>query len=578
MENSLKLLTVGDGDLSYSLALARAFPSLEITATTFISETELFDTYAAARRSKQELLERGARVLHGIDAATLHRTEPALGAQHAVVFNHPHLGLGDMDDEAAHARRHHRLIAHYLHSAAQILLPGGEVHLGLCGRQPRNWGVHLAAERVGLEVLEPLPTGSARSLTAHALACLGEPVHAEQSWGARRKFRYGKLGSRHWLGKFGYEHRRCEGDADMDVSDSTQWLFVLGEASRGKRREVLETVSVAEYASNAAASSDANGAASADASLNAKSDTNSDVNADANADTNADTSADTNADTSADTNADTSAHPNAYGNVAVTTSPAEPPAPTRFQCRVCDMVTPSAEALRAHLAAPATPDETGSAHVVCPETGRMFGSRYALGKFQESRRLFAAVPATDAETINGPGPILPRGSPCATFSATDSVAASERNTTLQTHTPPKKAAGSIMPESSGFSGLGDTYEAKVGDDGEGERLRRWVRREGALPGLKRPLSKPQLALAVREARLCVNGAPAEDSRILHSGDVVSLTLPPESQMAADFAARMPELTIELLREATHPDVLFWNTEFKGLSERESGGFGSAKGF
>ena len=37
-------------------------------------------------------------------------------------------------------------------------------------------------------------------------------------------------------------------------------------------------------------------------------------------------------------------------------------------------------------------------------------------------------------------------------------------------------------------------------------------------------------------------------------------------------------TIELLREATHPDVLFWNTEFKGLSERESGGFGSAKGF
>ena len=37
-------------------------------------------------------------------------------------------------------------------------------------------------------------------------------------------------------------------------------------------------------------------------------------------------------------------------------------------------------------------------------------------------------------------------------------------------------------------------------------------------------------------------------------------------------------TIELLREATHPDVLFWNTEFKGLSERESGGFSSAKGF
>ena len=37
-------------------------------------------------------------------------------------------------------------------------------------------------------------------------------------------------------------------------------------------------------------------------------------------------------------------------------------------------------------------------------------------------------------------------------------------------------------------------------------------------------------------------------------------------------------TIDLLREAIHPDVLFWNTEFKGISEREDGGFGAAKGF
>lgn len=35
-------------------------------------------------------------------------------------------------------------------------------------------------------------------------------------------------------------------------------------------------------------------------------------------------------------------------------------------------------------------------------------------------------------------------------------------------------------------------------------------------------------------------------------------------------------TIELLREAIHPDVLFWNTEFKGLADRGEGGGGGPR--
>ena len=47
-----------------------------------------------------------------------------------------------------------------------------------------------------------------------------EPHKPQPGWAARRKFRNGQLGTRHWLAKYGYEHRRCEGDGEMDVSHS----------------------------------------------------------------------------------------------------------------------------------------------------------------------------------------------------------------------------------------------------------------------------------------------------------------------------------------------------------------------
>ena len=40
------------------------------------------------------------RVQHGVDATSL---APSLGPVDHVIFNHPHLGLDDLHDEAAHA-------------------------------------------------------------------------------------------------------------------------------------------------------------------------------------------------------------------------------------------------------------------------------------------------------------------------------------------------------------------------------------------------------------------------------------------------------------------------------------------
>lgn len=224
----LRVLTVGDGDLSYSLGLSRCFGGqrLELTATTLASEAELRATYARAAANQDELRARGARVLGGVDATTL-RDLPR-SSYDAIIFNHPHLGLavGPDCDEVAHARRHETLMAHFLHAARTLLAePGGSIHLMLSGNQRHTWRLDATLSRAGLYCAEegsPTHPPLQQASVLPALLALQPP---QPGWAARRKYRNGSLGSRNWLGKYGYEHRRCESDAEMDVSGSV--VFVL---------------------------------------------------------------------------------------------------------------------------------------------------------------------------------------------------------------------------------------------------------------------------------------------------------------------------------------------------------------
>ena len=61
----LRVLTVGDGDLSYSLALARAYGDrIRLTASVLPTTEELVATYAAAAACMEELRARGATVMY----------------------------------------------------------------------------------------------------------------------------------------------------------------------------------------------------------------------------------------------------------------------------------------------------------------------------------------------------------------------------------------------------------------------------------------------------------------------------------------------------------------------------------
>ena len=91
-----RIVTVGDGNLSFTLALARAFGSgANLTATTLDDESFLHGHYPGVACTIDSLRASGARVFHGVDATKPELYDAVLdGAPppQKIVFNFPHPG------------------------------------------------------------------------------------------------------------------------------------------------------------------------------------------------------------------------------------------------------------------------------------------------------------------------------------------------------------------------------------------------------------------------------------------------------------------------------------------------------
>ena len=228
LSDVIQILTVGDGDLTLSLALSRAYGSqIALTASTLLdTKEELIQTYHNSQNVLHELAELDVVVWFGVDATQLHRLPNKVRFDY-VLFHHPHLGLDSLlENEKWHAQRHYILLAHYLWSAQHILTDKGKVHLCLCGTQSQTWKVEEAATRQGLELL----TKESTSTPMHTwLSPTFVVLPVKPHFPAPRKFRNGKLGSKHSLGKYGYQHRRTHGDAhdggDVCVQGSVHLVF-----------------------------------------------------------------------------------------------------------------------------------------------------------------------------------------------------------------------------------------------------------------------------------------------------------------------------------------------------------------
>jgi len=248
-----KVLTVGDGDLTLSLALSRAYGEVvDVTASVLESDRHEF-LRLFPEAPLEELRHRQVSIIFGVDATQIHsqcayseKESKGNKAWDLISFHHPHLGTSNLeeDGESTRAILHHRLLCHYLNSAKQI---SKSVHVCLAGTQPTTWRLMEAAKLQNLTLVKKLPDSNAfanlwmnvgedgydnKSISgirdSHQI--LPEAAIIEPHFAAPRRYRNGKLG-RHSLSRYGYRHRRTEGvmfkgsSKDANVSESVHFVF-----------------------------------------------------------------------------------------------------------------------------------------------------------------------------------------------------------------------------------------------------------------------------------------------------------------------------------------------------------------
>jgi len=166
--DELTFLTLGDGDFSFSLDLARylaeesskslkGHPTFRLVATGFDSLDELAEKYKDAHFTLRQLrhLDSSSAVsvsvhhsVNAVDAdAVGERTFPGTN----VIFNHPHLGTED-------SMLHSQFLCHLFHAVDKVWLKNdGLFHLTLANGQFERWNCLAAAERQSMVQVDRCP-------------------------------------------------------------------------------------------------------------------------------------------------------------------------------------------------------------------------------------------------------------------------------------------------------------------------------------------------------------------------------------------------------------------------------------
>ena len=162
-----RLLVLGDGDLSFSAALARhdrnssaGGPRAHITATSLDNEEQLLQKYQGAEANLDELrADPGVTVLHGVDATQLRRFTDEFCFD-KIVWNFPY-----PTERVIHGSAEGQLLmAGFFGCAGQVLQPGGELRITMAPRQggsthevaatARNWDLEALALTHGFDLRE----------------------------------------------------------------------------------------------------------------------------------------------------------------------------------------------------------------------------------------------------------------------------------------------------------------------------------------------------------------------------------------------------------------------------------------
>jgi len=138
---NMQLLTVGDGDLSFSLALARAVGGDSVTATSHEAEETVRQVFDDGDKNIEELRACGAKFLADVDATNLGCSFPTGQKFDRIVWNFPCVARGidaGTDGQNQEMETNKALIREFCASAVQHLQPGGEVHITHKTKPPYN--------------------------------------------------------------------------------------------------------------------------------------------------------------------------------------------------------------------------------------------------------------------------------------------------------------------------------------------------------------------------------------------------------------------------------------------------------
>mmetsp|Transcript_11514 Transcript_11514/g.33919 ORF Transcript_11514/g.33919 Transcript_11514/m.33919 type:complete len:440 (-) Transcript_11514:149-1468(-) len=172
--NGMNVLTVGDGDLSFSLAIARIVMQREgesdpksarrpkqnrLIATSYESRSTLLKVYPGIGDTIEELESLGADVCYEVDATRLVETLPESLSRRSlsfdrIVWNFPCSAVpSGQDGQNDEMENNKDLVRCFVRNASDMLKEGGEVHMAHKTKPPYNqWQLEkIALEGLGKE-------------------------------------------------------------------------------------------------------------------------------------------------------------------------------------------------------------------------------------------------------------------------------------------------------------------------------------------------------------------------------------------------------------------------------------------
>ena len=157
------ILLVGEGDLSFSCALARKLGgSAFLQATTFDDARSLRKKYPSDAPENMRLLKSGfgnCALQHGIDATRLHEDAEYHDTFSKIVFNFPHCGGDAAESDADSLAEHQQLLSEFFASAMPCLdadpAAQAEIHVTLrAGPTYEAWRIQSLAKNAVAQATE----------------------------------------------------------------------------------------------------------------------------------------------------------------------------------------------------------------------------------------------------------------------------------------------------------------------------------------------------------------------------------------------------------------------------------------